>query len=156
MLARFPEKAELVATYLSAQNKKHGRAVSREIVKMLSDERFQTEWEQAWLLTAVRKFGADLIESEAKVIREIAFDESKSALSRVEAIKVLATRGEISQSLIKRLWNSAPVCYQPDLIAAAHRARDTEAWCKTFLAGVVDDAVHRVVVRQLEANRRKK
>jgi len=133
LLARFPEKAEVVATYLAAQNKKQGRAVSREIVKMLSEDRFQTEWEQAWLLTALRKFAADLTEVEARAIREIAFGESKSSFCRVEAVKVLAVRGELSQSLTKRLWNGAPTCYRPDIIAAAHSARDKETWCKAFL-----------------------
>jgi hypothetical protein len=152
LLARFPEKAELVSSYLSAQSSKAGRSVAREVVTMLTDARFQTEWEQAWLLNVLRKSVKNLSVRQIATVRQIASDESRSAFCRSEAIKTLAMHGEISKSLVRRMWSTASVCFHPDLIAAAHYGRKTDPWCESFLAGVKDDPVHKVVVRQLEAN----
>lgn len=154
LLTRFPEKTEVVAAYLAAQKATEWRAVSKELLKMLSQERFQTDWETAWLLTATRKFVGHLGARQRAVIRGIAMDEGRSMFCRVEALKILAQSGEISNVLVRRLWSMVPVCFQPDLVAAVHYGRSAEPWCEAFLAGVREDPVNNVVVRKLQAHAR--
>jgi hypothetical protein len=152
LTTRFPEKTEVVAAYLSAQKAGESRAVVKTILNMLTRIRFQTDWETAWLLTALRKYVSYLGVRQRSVIRSIAMDEGRSMFCRVEALKILAQSGEISNVLVRRLWSIAPLCFQPDLVAAVHYGRQAETWCDAFLAGVRDDPVNNVVVRKLQAN----
>lgn len=151
LLARFPEKAELVSSYLAAQARTHSRSVLRTVAAMLREDRFQSDWEKAWLLVAMRKFADRLLESEASVVRAIANDEGSSHFVRMEALKTLAKRGEVSRSLVRRLWGICSPCFQPDIVAAVHYGRASCDWCDGFLAGVGADAINRVVIKHLEA-----
>ncbi|MGR4872225.1 RNA-directed DNA polymerase [Variovorax sp. LARHSF232] len=151
LLARFPEKAELLSSYLAAQSKKHSRAVLRAVTRMLKEDRFQSDWEQAWLLVAMRKFADKLLANEVSIVRAIAHDEGRGLFVRAEALKTLAKRGEISRALVRRLWSIGSTCFHPDIVAAVHYGRGSNEWCDGFLAGVRDDAINRVVIKQLEA-----
>lgn len=84
------------------------------------------------------------------MLEKITTDEDQSFYCRVEALKVLGMQGTLDHAVVRRLWNIAPRCFRPDLVAAAHFARGREAWCEPFVAGAMDDAVNTVVVRHLE------
>jgi len=99
----------------------------------------------------MRKFADRLLASEVSIVRAIANDEGRGHFVRAEALKTLAKRGEVSKTLVRRLWRIGSPCFQPDLVAAVHYGRASNDWCNGFLAGVRDDAVNRVVIKQLEA-----
>jgi hypothetical protein len=152
LLAGFPEKTEVVASYLISQSQQVGSAVVAEVIRILDDDRFKTDWEVVWLLTVLRQFVAALDANQILSVKRLAYDEDQSVFSRVEAIKLLGMLGELEHSVVRRLWNTAAPCFHPDLVAAAHYARSKASWCDAFLAGVVEDPVNKVVIRHLEAN----
>lgn len=150
ILARFPEKTEVVASYLASQKEEAAKAAVSKVVELLSEERFRTDWETAWLLTVLRKFHNSMANEQRPLLRGIALDEGQSFYCRVEALKILAMQDELDHMVVRRLWNIAPCCFHPDLVAAAHHARGKEPWCETFLAGAIEEPVNKVVVRHLE------
>jgi hypothetical protein len=152
LLAGFPEKTEVVANYLISQSQQVGSAVVAEVIRILDDDRFKTDWEVVWLLTVLRQFVAALDANQILSVKRLAYDEDQSVFCRVEAIKLLGMLGELEHSVVRRLWNTAAPCFHPDLVAAAHYARSKASWCDAFLAGVVEDPVNKVVIRHLEAN----
>jgi hypothetical protein len=150
ILARFPEKTEVVAGYLASQKEDAAEAVAGKVVEILSEERFRTDWETAWLLAVLGKFHNSMVARQQPLLRGIALDEGQSHYCRAEALKILGMQGELDHMVVRRLWNIAPYCFHPDLVAAAHYARGKESWCEPFLAGAMEDPINKVVVRHLE------
>jgi hypothetical protein len=151
ILARFPEKTEVVAGYLASQGEEAAEAVAVKVVEILSEERFRTDWETAWLLTVLGKFHESMANGQLRLLSGIALDEGQSFYCRAEALKILGMQGELDHMVVRRLWNVAPCCFHPDLVAAAHYARGKQSWCEAFLAGATEDPVNRVVIRHLES-----
>lgn len=150
LIARYPEKTEIVAGYLAALDDAHGPRIVSGITKSLTDGRFHTDWEKAWLLGVLARFAGALQSHDLDLARRIATDEDETTLCRVAALKLLALRGESDHLLVRRLWNLAPVAFHPDLVAAAYYARNTQPWCNAFIAGATDDPINAVVLRHLE------
>jgi hypothetical protein len=148
--ARFPEKTEVIATYLAAQRENAATSVIGTVIGILRDDRFRTAWETAWLPHVLTRFAAKLSDEDLTVVRRLALDEEQSTLCRVAALKVLGLCGELEHAVVRRIWNTAPPCFRPDLVAAVHHARKKQTWCDNFLAGVVEDPVNKVVMRHLE------
>lgn len=155
ILARFPEKTEIVASYLASQREDAANVVVSKIVQILTEEHFRTDWETAWLLTVLGKFHNSLSNDQQGVVRSVTLDEGQSFYCRTEALKILGMRGELDHMVVRRLWNIAPRCFHPDLVAAAHYALGKVPWCEAFLAGAMEDAVNKVVVRHLEGASRR-
>jgi hypothetical protein len=151
LLSQFPEKAEVVASYLAAQDADASPAVVSTLICALTQERFRTDWEIVWLLHVLAKVATNLSPEQAMTVRKLAFDEGQSMYCRVEALKVLAKLGELNHALVLRLWNTAAPFFRSDLVTAAHHARTVQKWCEPFLAGVVEDAVNKVVIRHLDS-----
>jgi hypothetical protein len=91
-----------------------------------------------------------MVARQQPLLRGIALDEGQSHYCRAEALKILGMQGELDHMVVRRLWNIAPYCFHPDLVAAAHYARGKESWCEPFLAGAMEDPINKVVVRHLE------
>jgi len=154
LIARYPEKTDFVAGYLNAMDDAQGQRIASLVTTSLTDGRFLTDWEKAWLLGVLARFARALQAPDLDVARGLATDEDEIALCRVAALKVLALRGECDHLLVRRLWNLAPVTFHPDLVAAAYYARGTQAWCNPFIAGAKDDPINAVVLRHLEETNR--
>lgn len=153
LLRQFPEKTEVVASYLAAQGEAASTAVVATLIDALREDRFRTDWEVVWLLHVLCKFAPSLLPEQTETVRRIALDEQQGMYCRVEALKVLAKLGELNHALVLRLWNTAAPFFRTDLVRAAHHARGHEKWCEAFLAGVVEDAVNKVVLRHLDHER---
>jgi hypothetical protein len=152
LIARFPEKTEIVASYLLALDGAHAPRVVAEVTNVLTDGRFHTDWEKAWLLRVLVRFVPSLQPGQIDIANRIASDEDESPFSRVAALTLLARAGHCEHLLVRRLWNLAPICFHPDLVAAAYYARGAQEWCRAFLAGATGDPVNGVVLKHLEAN----
>ena len=150
LIARYPEKTDIVARYLNALGDAHGQRIVAEVTTSLADGRFLTDWEKAWLLGVLARFSGALQVADLDLARRIATDEGEMALCRVAALKVLALRGECDHLLVRRLWNLAPVTFHPDLVAAAYYVRGTQEWSTAFIAGATEDPINAVVLKHLE------
>lgn len=150
LLSVAPEKTELVANYLMAMPASERVSVLREVFALLESDTFRTAWEKAWLLRVVQKNGGKLTKSMRNTISRLAESEEEQAIVRVEAVKALAAAAECDRALIRRLWNTAPIVFHPDLVAAVHAVKDKFSWCAAFLDSVKDEPINVVVLKRLE------
>jgi len=154
LITRFPEKTEIVSNYWLSLDQKYGPEIIRAVGQVLTDGRFHTAWEKAWLLRVSTRFVDSLEPAQIDLANQMANDEDELVFCRVEAIKLLALRGRCDHLLVRRIWNLAPVCFRPDLVSAAHFAAPTESWCKSFIAGAKEDLIIAVVLKHLEGTAR--
>ena len=151
LLGVAPEKTDIVAGYLLSARDEDAPSVVRAVFEILESERFRTSWEKSWLMQVVGKFSEHVPAGKFDVINAIARDENEQAMTRVEALKALAKMGSCDQSLVRRLWNTQPIVFHPDLVAAVHAVRASAAWSAAFLDGVRDDPINVVVLSHLAA-----
>src|SRR5262249_5166875 len=149
LIRSFPEKTEIVASYLLALRGSHGPEIAAEVMKVMTDDRFHTDWEKCWLLRIMCEFADSLNSEQIELVHKIAADEDETPVCRVEAVKLLALTGRCDHLLVRRLWNKAPVCFHCDLVAAAYSARNAETWCNAFIDGVKEDPINVVVLKHL-------
>ncbi len=149
IIARFPDKTELVAGYLLAMVKSHGLNAVRQAENIVMSDLFTTSWQQAWLF---RVLTAGIDYARKKTVRKlasIANSEGSHWLARVEAMKAVACAGSLDRELLSRAWKLAPSPYRCDLIAAAASMSMTHEWARRFLHSARQDPVEDVVIRHV-------
>ena len=149
LLKGSPEKTEITVQYLLALGDDHAESVIAVIREAVTD-RFVTDWELAWLLRCFKRYFRALQAEDVSFATGVAALEDRAPICRVEALKVLGVKGELEDTMIKRLWNLVSPCYRPDLVGAVHYCLDHAEWCNSFLAAVMEDPVNVVVRRHLD------
>lgn len=154
LVDQFPDKTQLVATYLSGVAASYPQRVEAAAVDALTSG-YLTGWQQAWLMTVLRRvaestrvthFGAAL-----DLIPEVAQDEDASWLARAEAVRLLAQIHKLDHKLLLRVWNRAPASIRADLTAAAAVVAGTEAavWAEAFCDSMKSDPLADVVLHRV-------
>lgn len=149
IIARFPDKTDLVAGYLMAMQKTHGKDSVRQAENVIVSDLFTTAWQQAWLFRVFARGIRHVIKGTLDKLAHLANDEGSHWLVRVEAMKVLARAGKLDRELLSRSWKLTPRPYRCDLIAAAASMRATHDWARKFLDAARHDPVEDVVVRHV-------
>ena len=149
IVARFPEKTELVANYLLAMQKGHSKKTVAQAEEVLTSEEFTTPWQQAWLCRVLARGVRNVAPATTEKLERMAGHEGAHWLARVEAMKVLGHAGRLERELVSRSWTLAPRPYRCDLIAAVALMRKTHSWAKRFLDAARHDPVEEVVVRHV-------
>lgn len=149
LIAWYPEKTELVTSYLMAMQRSHLKQTVQQIENIVGSDLFVTPWQLAWLLRALVP-GARYASAQVKEkLLKIARSESEHWLSRVEAMKVIGRLGKLEQSLLSQSWKLAPKPYRCDLLVAAAYMDKSADWPQRFLAAARQDPVEAVVVQHL-------
>jgi len=150
IIARFPDKTELVANYLSAMQGSQARLAVRQAEDvLLTEDLFTTPWQHAWLCRVLASGSRFIRKEMLGRLAIIAGDEGAHWLSRVEAMKVLGCAGHLERDLVTRSWRLAPRPYRVDLIAAAASMRTDHKWARQFLTAARQDPVEAVVVNHV-------
>lgn len=149
LLLRFPDKTELLCTYLLSLASTDEASVSTQIEQVVTTESFKTDWQWAWIMRVCQACSGSLSPEATDVVTSVAQDEAEGWLARIEAAKVLASNGQLDESLLRRMSNTLPAPCRADVIAAAHAMREHSSWAGPFLAGYQNDAIGRVVLSHL-------
>lgn len=147
IVARFPEKTDLIASYLLALQKGQAKEATRQAEDvLLTEDLFTTPWQHAWLSRVLARGVRHVRQVMRGKLQRMASDEGEHWLTRVEAMKVLGRAGGLEQDLLARSWKLVPRPYRCDLIAAAASMRTSHPWAKRFLDAARHDPVEAVVV----------
>ena len=150
ILTSYPEKSEVVCSYLLALAGTEPKKVAAQASKTLKAGRFRTEWEVAWaarVLTSVADQLPEWVVSQLEALTTSPFD---SWLAATEVAKLLSAQGELSREAFMRLWNACPVVFRADLVVAANSLSTNAEWARVFLSAVKDDRIHQVILGQLQ------
>lgn len=151
VMARFPEKTEIVCQYLQAIMKSNSKDAIQQIENLLSTSLFTTPWQQAWFFRVLGSGAAHISAQTLNLLQRIASSQSAHWLSRVEAMKVLAWTNKLERELLTNSWKLAPRQYRCDLIVAAAILQNTVEWAQKFLKAAKLDPVEQVVVFHLQS-----
>jgi len=147
LIAKFPEKTEIICNYLLSLSSVCPEEVARQAENIINSDLFLTAWQKAWVYRALASCSDEIADETKDTILANCNDQYAHWLERVEAFKVLAKLGELPFKLIAQSWELAPVVYKPDLIASAvHLSKDCEK-SKRFLEGIKQSPIERVVAR---------
>jgi len=147
LLAKFPDKTELVCNYLIALSASHVASVSRQIEDIINSDLFLTPWQKAWLFRVALECAGHLNRNTKETIAGICNDQYSHWLERVEGFKILAKLGELPFKSITQSWEIAPIAYKPDLIASAVYLSKNCDKARRFLEGIKQSPIERVVAR---------
>jgi hypothetical protein len=154
LVSQFPDKTELVATYLSGLAASYPQLVEAAVVEVLNSG-YLTGWQQAWLMTVLRRVAESTkvthFGSAVDVAVELAQDEDASWLARAEAVRLLAQIHRLDHRLLLRVWNRAPAAIRADLTAAAAvvAGADGEVWAEAFCDSMKSDPIADVVLHRV-------
>jgi Reverse transcriptase (RNA-dependent DNA polymerase) len=145
LLARFPEKTEIVSQYLQAVIKLQPQDVINEVENIIHSDLFTTPWQQAWLYRVLALASGRLQPKSIAALRDVSNTDGTHWLARVEAMKVLGRARKLDQQVLTRSWRLAPRPYRCDLLEAAAYLESTEECARRFLAAARLDPVEKVV-----------
>lgn len=152
LVRRFPDKTELVCTYLRGVSSSYPEEVAAAATDLLTSG-YLLGWQQAWLFTVLRSVAASAPDTEinagVRAAVDVASDEESSWLARAEAARLLAQVGKLSHELVIKLWNRGPVAIQTDLTAAVAvmaEGKGETAWAEAFRDSLNSDALMQVVL----------
>ena len=144
LLVRRPDEAQELANYMLE------RQSSRQVVAAcqyaLTNKGHLLDWERAWIyrvLSRVAFLVALPIISQAERIAE---SDSYSWLARVEAVRLLARRGTLTQRVALNVVRSAPDCYQGDLAGIVAMVEEPNNWASKYLDGSRQDALQATII----------
>jgi hypothetical protein len=146
VMTTFPDKSDVVFSYLNSIAAKDPQAVIRTVEEVIHGPEFKTEWERAWQLRALSTNPGLLQPATAQLIATLATDEETPWIVRVESMKVLALRNELQADLPRKAWELAPAAHRADVIDAVARIRPTPPWAEAFLSAAKEDPVCAVVI----------
>lgn len=149
LAARFPEKTETLCRYLESVRDAEGAAVVAQIEDLLNSNVFSTPWQLAWLIRTLGPGMQFAKDNTIQVLSNLAEAETAHWIVRVEAMKALASAGQLQQLMVTKAWKLAPRVYRPDLLAAVGRLSDD--WAKRFVSVGHLDPIERVVIAHLTA-----
>lgn len=147
LIAKFPEKTELVCNYLLALESDYPEKVALQVEDIINSELFLTVWQKAWIYRVMLEC-VECLKPETKLkILSNCENEYSHWLERTEGFKILSKLGELPFSLIAKSWELAPEAYRPDLICSAVYLSKECSKSKRFLEGIVHHPIERVVAR---------
>lgn len=147
LIAKFPDKTELVCNYLISLASKHASVVSEQIENIITSEIFLTSWQRAWIYRVMLNCSSSLSEEAKNAVKSNCSDQYTHWLERVEGFKVLAKLEELQFKFITNSWEIAPTAYRPDLIASAVYLSKNCEKSRRFLEGIKQQPIERVVAR---------
>lgn len=147
LIAKFPDKTELVCNYLIALSSLSTEEVTLQIEDIINSELFLTSWQTAWVYRVLINCTEHITEKTKNNIIANCNNQHVHWLERVEGFKVLAKSGKLSIDQINQCWEIAPLAYKPDLIAAAVYLSPTSDKANRFLEGIKQSPIEKVVAR---------
>jgi hypothetical protein len=154
LLAKFPDKTEVVCTYLMAMAKKAPAPVAAAVQDVVVSPVFLTPWQQAWMYRVLALAASDMSPEATSKLQSVMGDESSHWMTRTEAMKALARANKLDKQAVTRLWNLSPEVYRVEVLSAVASIASTEEWAQRFLGASRLDPVQQVVVNHLIAERR--
>jgi len=147
LIAKFPEKTELVCSYLVSVAKKNEKNVILQIEDIIDSDLYLTSWQITWIYRVLTACDGDISDATLAKISANMLDQHAHWLERVEAMKLLAKREKIEISTISKAWEVSPSVYRADLIAAASYLAPKCSKSKRFLEGTKQQPIEKVIAR---------
>ncbi len=151
LIAKFPDKTELVCNYLISLSSVSPKEVSLQVEDIINSDLFLTAWQKAWIYRVMLECSDLLLDETKSKISENCRDQHAHWLERLEGFKVLAKTGELPFNLIAQSWELVPLAFRPDLIAAAVFLSVSCKKSKRFLEGIKQSPIEKVVARHCMA-----
>lgn len=145
LIAKYPEKTEIVCRYLEALVQTNGASVMEQLENVIGSRVFMLPWQLAWLLRTAASTAAHATSETVINIANLSKDEGAHWLVRVEALKFLGSANLLDQKAIALMWRVAPANYRPDLIAAVTRVADKHSWARSVLSTASLDPIEKVI-----------
>jgi len=150
LIAKFPDKTELVCSYLLAISSTETTEVALQVEDIINTDLFLTAWQKAWIYRVMLMCVEKLKDETKKNIMLNCKDQYAHWLERVEGFKVLAKIGELPFDLITQSWELIPSAYKPDLIAAVVYLSKTCHKSARFLEGIKQSPIEKIVARHCQ------
>ncbi|MDF1602264.1 RNA-directed DNA polymerase [Nocardioides sp. YIM 152315] len=153
LIERFPDKTELLATYLRSVRSTDPEAVAAQVEAALSTP-YLFAWQLVWLLDTARLLATEFDHLEFDQARAVALrvqgDEEIVWLARAAAARYRCLTGQMGNEEMERLWRLSPRAVQADLVAGCCDLEQVgpAGWPTRFLDSLKDDAALQVVINR--------
>lgn len=151
LIAKFPEKTELVCNYLLSLTSEYSERVALQVENVINSDLFLTAWQKAWIYRVMIECADKLEENTLSNILYNCNNQYAHWLERVEGFKILSKINRLPFNLISNSWEIAPKAYRPDLILSAVYLESSNPQAKLFLEGIKQYPVERVVARHCKS-----
>ncbi len=157
LIAKFPDKTELICNYLLALSSTEQGKIAEQVENVINTEIFFTSWQKAWIYRVMLQCVECLQDATKLKILKNCKDQYAHWLERLEGFKVLAKANELPFDLIAQSWELAPLAYKPDLIASAVYLAPNCNKSERFLEGIKQSPIEKIVARhcQVKLSKRK-
>lgn len=152
-LEHFPDKTDDFCSYLLAVAVAQVVPVLTVCTDRLLSKGYLTAWERSWLLRVIVRVGPDLaLPAHLKLeVDRLLRSDGEGWLVRVEAARVLASRGVLLETDLRTLWRTAPHAYRGDVAGLVAQFSEKLDWSEAFLTSVRGDHLCRTIVEGILA-----
>lgn len=150
MLATYPDKSEILCSYLQSLADTHSDEVCSVCSDFLLAETFSTAWQKVHVLRVLALTTSNINAETVDRLIGFASEEDGDWLVRAESARVLAMIDSLDQRLARRLLNICPSVFKADIVfAIVNAGKETnDSWAPRLLEGQSLDPVMRVVVEK--------
>lgn len=145
LIAKFPEKTELISTYLMSLVSLCSKKVALQVEDIINSDLFLTVWQKAWIYRVMLDCAEELQDETIQKISDSCFNPKSHWLEKAEGFKLLSKLSVLKFEVLRDHWELVPEAYKPDLICSiVFLSRDCDK-SKRFLEGINQDPIERVV-----------
>jgi hypothetical protein len=156
LLVKRPDETQALANYMLALVGSEAPRVVAACQYALTNKKHILDWERAWIYRVLSR-APQLV--HARIINEadrVATSDAYGWLARVEALRLLARTGKVSEAVARHVTRAAPASFQGDIVGIIIAAEDTLSWASQYIDGVRQDALQAVIIDGVRAKERQK
>jgi hypothetical protein len=151
LLVKRPDEVQDLANYMLALIATEPEKVVAACQYALTNKAHLLDWERAWIYRVLSR-RADLVHrSILGGARGVAESDASNWLSRVEATRLLARAGKLTQQTALQVAKNAPDCFRGDLAGVIAIAEGAGTWAARYLDGARQDPLDAVVIDAVRA-----
>ena len=151
LLVKRPDEVQDLANYMLALIATQPEKVIAACQYALTNKAHLLDWERAWLYRVLSR-RADLVHrSILSDARNIAESDASNWLARVEAARLLARAGQLTQQTAVQVSRNAPDCFRGDIAGVIAIVERVAGWAARYLDGARQDPLDAVVIDAVRA-----
>jgi reverse transcriptase-like protein len=146
LLVRRPDEAQELANYMLALISVDPQTIVAACQYALTNTGHLLDWERAWIYRVLSRAANLVAVPILGKARQIAESDSFNWLARVEATRLLARSGLLTQGTALNIARTAPECFQGDLAGIIAMVEKPNNWAAKYLDGARQDALQATVI----------
>jgi Reverse transcriptase (RNA-dependent DNA polymerase) len=154
LLVKRPDETQDLANYMLALISSEPSKVVAACQYALIQKAHLLDWERAWIYRVLSRTAKLVHKSILAEAKHIAESDASNWIARVEAMRLLARAGVLTQVTATQVIRNAPECFKGDIAGIIAMIERPNTWTARYLDGAHQDPLEAVVIDAVRAKAR--